>query len=185
MAEFDFQYGALCLALTATLRNGGQEDLLAAPGATARWLHDAGLTTTTLPLNPMQTDGLIRLRTCLRSIAEAVMRGEPLPPMEVATLNAQAAMPLAIPQLDAASRTVLQMTADPVSVALATIARDAVTLFGGPDQRRIKQCEAEDCGVLFLDTSRGGRRRWCSMSRCGAKAKAKAFRDRHRRTETP
>ena len=34
---------------------------------------------------------------------------------------------------------------------------------------------AEDCGWLFLDTSRSGRRRWCSMQSCGNRAKARRF----------
>ncbi|WP_205669150.1 CGNR zinc finger domain-containing protein [Amycolatopsis suaedae] len=40
---------------------------------------------------------------------------------------------------------------------------------------RIRACGR--CGWLFLDSSRGGRRRWCSMSTCGNREKA----GRHRR----
>lgn len=36
---------------------------------------------------------------------------------------------------------------------------------------RLRECEA--CTWLFLDTSRGGRRRWCSMATCGNRAKAR------------
>ncbi|WP_431965125.1 CGNR zinc finger domain-containing protein [Nocardia sp. bgisy134] len=31
---------------------------------------------------------------------------------------------------------------------------------------RIRACTADDCGLLFIDTSRPGHRRWYSMERC-------------------
>lgn len=37
---------------------------------------------------------------------------------------------------------------------------------------RVRSCEHEACVLWFLDTSKGGRRRWCSMDRCGNRAKA-------------
>jgi len=40
---------------------------------------------------------------------------------------------------------------------------------------RVKKCEGYPCGWLFLDTSRNRSRRWCSMSDCGNRAKAKRF----------
>ncbi|WP_062049180.1 CGNR zinc finger domain-containing protein [Bacillus sp. JCM 19034] len=40
---------------------------------------------------------------------------------------------------------------------------------------RVKKCEGHPCGSLFLDTSRNRSRRWCSMTDCGNRAKAKRF----------
>lgn len=39
---------------------------------------------------------------------------------------------------------------------------------------RVRACNR--CGWLFLDSSRGGRRRWCSMSTCGNREKATRHR---------
>ena len=61
---------------------------------------------------------------------------------------------------------------------VASVARDAVDLLGGPLAHRIRECSAQDCALLFLDTSRAGRRRWCSMATCGARAKMAAYRAR-------
>ncbi|MEV6911021.1 CGNR zinc finger domain-containing protein [Amycolatopsis sp. NPDC051071] len=33
--------------------------------------------------------------------------------------------------------------------------------------RLARECSADDCYLLFFDTSRSGNRRWCSMERCG------------------
>jgi predicted RNA-binding Zn ribbon-like protein len=43
---------------------------------------------------------------------------------------------------------------------------------------RIRSCDHPDCELWFLDTSRNGTRRWCSMERCGNRAKAKRHYDR-------
>ncbi|MCZ0982582.1 CGNR zinc finger domain-containing protein [Streptomyces diastatochromogenes] len=55
--------------------------------------------------------------------------------------------------------------------ALGVLAADAVQVLGGPRRDRIKACEGPGCAGLFLDTSRGGNRRWCSMNTCGNKVK--------------
>lgn len=46
------------------------------------------------------------------------------------------------------------------------------------DHKRLRKCAAHDCGVLFLDRSRSGRRQWCSMSECGNRSKVSRFRTR-------
>ncbi|MGI3185823.1 CGNR zinc finger domain-containing protein [Nioella aestuarii] len=43
---------------------------------------------------------------------------------------------------------------------------------------RIRECRR--CTHLFIDKGRGVGRRWCSMSRCGNRAKAESFRARQR-----
>ena len=56
------------------------------------------------------------------------------------------------------------------------IARDAVDLFGHNTEHRIRECSAADCTFVFFDESRTNNRRWCSMQRCGNRAKVRAFR---------
>ena len=43
---------------------------------------------------------------------------------------------------------------------------------------RFRKCAASDCGTLFLDVSKTGRRRWCSMVNCGNRNKVQRFRAR-------
>lgn len=59
------------------------------------------------------------------------------------------------------------------------LALDAVDLFTGGRLDRLKQCPGEECGWLFLDTSRNGSRQWCDMRDCGNVAKVRRFRQRH------
>jgi predicted RNA-binding Zn ribbon-like protein len=58
------------------------------------------------------------------------------------------------------------------------LAQAAGTLLTSPEVRRLKACPA--CGWFFLDASKNGSRRWCSMDTCGASAKAKRYYRRKR-----
>ena len=44
------------------------------------------------------------------------------------------------------------------------------------DRTRIRKCGAHDCDVYFIDTSKGRRRHWCSMSNCGNREKQRRWR---------
>ena len=91
-------------------------------------------------------------------------------------LNAWAARPALAPQLDGTGRAVAWHGS--AANALATLARDAVDLVTGPYAQRVRQCAADDCALMFVDTSRPGQRRWCSMDRCGNRRKTSAYRRR-------
>ncbi len=181
--EFRFNSGRLALDLPATVRRRASEpqDVLAPSGAPARWLRDAGLSQELLTLSPEQTSNLEKLREAIWAVADAAAAERDLPVDSVETLNEMAALPLAVPKLDAKSATVKLFADDPFQTALATIARDAIDLLGSPLRTRIKACEQPDCRMLFLDSSRSSRRRWCSMDRCGSRAKGETFRQRRRK----
>lgn len=60
------------------------------------------------------------------------------------------------------------------------IVRSAVDLLVSDELERVKMCAADGCSYLFLDTTRNGSRRWCSMQLCGNRTKARRFQERHR-----
>lgn len=43
---------------------------------------------------------------------------------------------------------------------------------------RLRVCTAEDCQWVFVDRSRPGTGKWCSMKACGNRAKNKTYRER-------
>lgn len=57
---------------------------------------------------------------------------------------------------------------------LAVLALRGILLVLDPLPRRVRACDS--CGWFFIDTSRGRRRRWCSMKTCGNQNKAARFR---------
>jgi predicted RNA-binding Zn ribbon-like protein len=93
------------------------------------------------------------------------------------TVNEMAALPVPTPQLDSAGA-VRWEASDPVSATLALIARDAIDLVASPVITRVRDCANPECGAMFLDVSRPGSRRWCSMNTCGNQAKKTTLRSK-------
>jgi predicted RNA-binding Zn ribbon-like protein len=56
---------------------------------------------------------------------------------------------------------------------LAAVLWSAGDLMLNVERRRIRRCANEACLWLFLDESKSGTRRWCDMSSCGNRAKAR------------
>ena len=55
----------------------------------------------------------------------------------------------------------------------APLAQSAAMLFSGVDHTRVRKCG--HCVLHFLDTSKKGTRRWCSMQLCGNRLKVAAY----------
>jgi predicted RNA-binding Zn ribbon-like protein len=67
-----------------------------------------------------------------------------------------------------------------VAGALGVLLAIAATTMHDGSWSRLKICPGEDCGWAFYDGSRNRSGRWCSMSVCGGRAKARSHY--HRRT---
>lgn len=59
------------------------------------------------------------------------------------------------------------------------VVRSAADLLTSSDLSRLRQCRGDDCGWVFLDTSRNRSRQWCDMTDCGNLNKVRRFRMRH------
>jgi predicted RNA-binding Zn ribbon-like protein len=179
-SEFRFNSGALSLDLAATVRRRASEpyDALAEPGAVARWLKEARITAAILRLSRDEEAAVLALREAIWSAAAAMTDRSRIPRAAITTINRAAAHPLAVPYLAATGRRAF-LTDDPFSAAISVIARDAIEILAGA--RRIKACAQPNCRMLFVDASPTGRRRWCSMDRCGSRAKGAVFRSRKER----
>ena len=123
----------------------------------------------------------VSLRDAIWLALDARMAGDALPGAAIDVVNDHASGHPVTWHLTAAGR---RVRTTPVTAAqvLASCAADAVELLAGPADR-LRQCGADDCFLVFVDTSRSGRRRWCSMERCGNRAKVAGFRSRHRQEE--
>jgi predicted RNA-binding Zn ribbon-like protein len=180
--DFRFNSGRLSLDLSGTIRRRASdpEDVLAPPGAPASWLKAAMDGDRVLSLSPREEDELRSLREAIWMAADAAASRRELPSKAVARLNEAASRPLPIPQIDPKTGQIKQVAQNAFDASLSTIARDAVELLGTPLREHIKTCEQPDCQMLFVDLSPSSRRRWCSMDRCGSRAKGDAFRKRQK-----
>jgi predicted RNA-binding Zn ribbon-like protein len=63
-------------------------------------------------------------------------------------------------------------------IIFASVIYSAYELLLSDRLKKIKECS--NCGWLFLDTTKNGTRRWCSMSTCGSIVKAKEWYHRNK-----
>ncbi|WP_433172397.1 CGNR zinc finger domain-containing protein [Actinoallomurus sp. CA-150999] len=108
-------------------------------------------------------------------------RGERPPASALEALNdAQRAAP-AIRELawDGSSIIAARRRSGTAGVRLAAwLAEAAADLIADPQVTKVRECEAEDCVLLFLPAH--PRRRWCSAARCGNRARVARHYQRHR-----
>lgn len=189
-----FDSGRVCLDLLATAPGpgtpAGPGEPLAGPGRLARWLVGAGLVPPATRLTGIGADwvdGFVELRRCVARLVKAALDGDApgaAPEPVLAAVNALAGEPP--PGIravrDENGTLVRALCAAPgLQALLAAVARDAVELLTDPVARgRLRRCEGDGCDRVYLDTSRGGRRRWCSSEVCGNRERVA----RHRRRTT-
>lgn len=181
-----FGTGRVCLDLVATEPAGGAPggcEQLDGPARLARWLTDARLVPPGTVLTALDDTWVARFHE-LRSAVSRLMAaqlGGPEADGALERVNSLASGappgPRAVRGADGGLVRALS-TAPDCAGLLAVVARDAVDLLTDPAARAaLRRCQGEDCHRLYLDTSRGGRRRWCSGEVCGNRERVA----RHRR----
>lgn len=176
---FHFDTGRSCLNFTATMaeRNGRKFDRWRKAEDLARWFAEAGYDAPAhVGAKDLQTAR--DLREAIYRLVTAANSGKRPKPVDIDMVNQWAAKPVAAPQLSADARHVAWRAGKAFEAALADLARDAIDLVTSDDLAKLRECEEHSCSVLFVDHSRPGKRRWCSMSRCGNRVKKLAFRQR-------
>jgi predicted RNA-binding Zn ribbon-like protein len=116
----------------------------------------------------------VDVRTAIRIIVEAIAEQRDVGPAALATLRSAYADAVgrAVPTVD---RGRLSWAWEPTSPrdALSELVGAAVDLLRHDAIDRLKACPS--CGFVFLDTTRNGSRRWCSMEDCGAQEKMRRY----------
>lgn len=174
---FTFVSGNRTLDFIGTVKSRRAEfdDLLATPEDLGTWLAEAGLLDAAPQVGADTLRQATRLREAAWHLALAEIDDAPLPAADLRVVNEIAHGEPTRPTLRADGTVRRDGSAEQ---ALTDIARDAVELFAGEDHARIRECGRPECTRLYIDTSRGGSRRWCDMTICGNRAKSAAFRAR-------
>ncbi len=125
------------------------------------------------------------LREALNDIFRALVRADDPPKPALATLNAAIEQASANRRLQPRGRGSIAWTWNLANAGLEIVVWElslaAAGLMTDADRRaRIRICANGPCDWMFLDTSRGGRRRWCRMGVCGNVSKVRHFRERQR-----
>ncbi|GAA4079440.1 CGNR zinc finger domain-containing protein [Actinomadura miaoliensis] len=179
--SFRFDAGAVCLDFAHTGGEGRYAvfETLHQPADLARWLAEPPLSAVmTVPVTAGELTAAKVLRQAVWDAAHARAARRPIPARAVATINRAAAEAPLAPELAADGTTAGWAAPVRATQALSTLAREMIELLSGPLAERIRECAGDNCPLLFVDTSRPGARRWCSMERCGNRHKLRALRAR-------
>jgi predicted RNA-binding Zn ribbon-like protein len=126
-----------------------------------------------------------RLRDCLRQLFGALVRKSTVAPALAQPINEILRITEGHDELvQSAGRWKLEFVARESGLdwLLAAIARSAAEILAEGAAARLSACANPACGLLFCDTSRTHRRRWCSMAVCGNRYKVASFARRTPRT---
>ena len=197
--EFELTGGALCLDFANTLgdRPRSTEESLGSYDDFLRWSRQAQ----TLP--PADLDELerlarerpastlrvfktaIALREIFYRIFSRLARGEQAVEDDLEVLNAalpKAMRRLEIRERDGAFDWEWGGPSQAFDRPLWPLIRSAAELLTSGETNRIRECASETCSWLFIDRSRNRRRRWCDMTTCGNRAKARRHYERRKRS---
>jgi predicted RNA-binding Zn ribbon-like protein len=176
-----FLGGSLWIDLlnTTPAIDGVAQDLLAGPGAVARWAGLAGLG---LPEGATAEPGVLALRAALRLAFDAMAQGLPVPDSLRRAVNALLGglrVTLALED-SGAGLALVQRVEAPLAPVAAQVALDFARFAEGYEAARLKHCANPACTMVFHDHGKNNRRRWCSMAVCGNRDKVASYRARKR-----
>jgi predicted RNA-binding Zn ribbon-like protein len=163
----------LCLDYANTRYWRGQPaptETLKAPADLAAWARAAK------PPSPREFEQAIAVREMLYRLFDAQAQGKPAAPRDLEGLNSalsQAPARKALKRSRGGYEWDVEARPGSALALLAPVLWSAGDLLAGPRLDRVRRCANPECGWLFLDDSRAGKRRWCSMSACGNRAKAR------------
>jgi predicted RNA-binding Zn ribbon-like protein len=121
-----------------------------------------------------------KLREHLHEVLAAANAGRPPPQLDLDALSAaiQAAHAAQVLAASASpgltSRRWSPALAPEIPLHACSLAVERLLV--DEQRKRIRKCEASDCDVYYLDTSKGHRRQWCSMKGCGNREKQRRRR---------
>ena len=208
--QFDFSGGALCLDFVNTIgdRAHGRQEHFVDWTSVVSWGEQAGLLSkrdaaalrrTGEARAPLVNQAFARaaaLRECLYRLFAATGAGHAPASADLATFNTALGEAMRHARLDTRGRELFwswswswnwNRTSAPRDAAFARIVwpvlRSAAELLVSHERAAVRECASERCSWLFVDRSRTRRRRWCSMSACGNRAKVRRFYERQKRSD--
>jgi predicted RNA-binding Zn ribbon-like protein len=159
-------------------------DLFATPAQLGRWLSARGLLAASARLRARELSRALAVREGLRRLAAGNNHpGASVTAARLQSLNQAAAGAGVEIRLEPARPRFVAAGAG-LDRALGQVLAITATAMLDGTWRRLKVCPGDHCGWAFYDHSRNQTGRWCSMSVCGGRAKARAHYHRHREEDS-
>ncbi|MGE0354570.1 MAG: ABATE domain-containing protein [Gemmatimonadales bacterium] len=191
MSEFRFVGGEICLDLINTVDWEGEspveaerladyEDLIswAAGAGSLDRTEAAGLRKQARGAPGAAREALqeaLEVRALFRRMALAVVKGEPPRAGDLAGFNRRLSEALSHRRIAVQGSRLVRAwePADDLHRPLWPAFVSLADLLVSPELRYLKECGGARCGWMYVDRSRPRARRWCEMSTCGNRAKAR------------
>ncbi len=179
-SRFDLVGGHVALDFVNTIGNRLdpklRRDDLATTGNFTDWVAAVGLGPEPMqaPIQASDLDEVRRARETLYALFAAVIAHTPPDAESVVALNRMLGDIGAKRQLSAYGAGLRWTWRDGTGaseIVLFTILSQAAELLSSEAAGKIRQCQGDGCGWVFLDRARSGHRLWCSMRDCGNKAR--------------
>lgn len=189
--RFDFIAGALCLELANTIHNSRAEDKgeeLHGSSDLLQWAREAGLLSSAdhdrlaahYDRKPREAAAALAKGTTVRDLLLAIFggiaHGRPVSSQRLSELNAALAHApgrLRLHRNSGRIETEWTSAGDGLQEVLFAVLASAAELLASDRLGRVRECASADCTWLFVDESRNRSRRWCEMSSCGNRMKAR------------
>lgn len=195
--EFDFLIiggrPALDLLNTQPMGPDGLRERLLSMRHLARWAQQAGLvsagTARKLAASEDQValEEIRRLRETLRLGLQRYRDGKPSWRGLIAKVNAALKQAEGVETVDMSPPEEFRLSFKrPIKTPRDLtwlVAREIANFLESGDWRRSFPCEGTGCVLWFVDRTKNRSRHWCRMETCGARAKAKAYYHRKKRTK--
>jgi predicted RNA-binding Zn ribbon-like protein len=123
------------------------------------------------------------LREAVYGVVVAAIRDEPAPEQALARLELHWKNSVDAARLTfSEGRTALELDVESSGLDYPRhlLALSGFDLLQALPLERIRQCASARCTWIFIDSSRGGQRRWCDMATCGNAAKSRRHYERKR-----
>ena len=206
--HYELTGGRLCLDFVNTVsgdRSADPRERMAAYADLVAWSRQAGAVDADharrllaqARRRPADAEAVHRealaLREALYRLFTAVAEGRDPAAPDLALLSDHLARALSHRRIERAGRACCALAWSDAPGALDAplwrVASSAADLLTSESElRRVRVCglhETHECSWIFMDQTRAGTRRWCSMKDCGNKAKARRHYERTRGGEGP
>ncbi len=185
VAELPFVGGHVALDFVNSAEERGHpdaEDVLRTPADLRTWGRRYGLLAASASSNDeaAELERAVRARELLHDLFSAGVDGATAEATQLAALAELTAEAYAAATLTPADAGRLEWRwgRNDLATVRHVVVTAATELLRSAPAGRLRRCPGDQCGWLFLDTSKRGNRRWCSMSECGQEAKDEQRRAR-------
>ena len=166
---------------TVDLQDGPED--FKEPNTLKAWLVARGLLDGAEPVDESDLKHAIALREATRGVIGA-NSGSRVYPVDVATLNEAATASKLRMRFGSDGKPRLEPEAAGVVGAMGRIVAALYAAMEDESWTRLKLCGSSTCRWAFYDRSKNHSGRWCDMSSCGNRAKARRFRSQKAKTQS-